>query len=150
MGNLTIVELRRRVARDGILVPINEIKSACLSAYPKMKVFGLDREFRAVPHFLAKELLDFDLTDSQSYIPEFHDCDNFALELKVGLSRLGYTAVGALVDLQGKHAYNVLATREVIHEPLELHLIEPQSDREIKSQWLGKGHYIMEEGGILF
>ena len=136
-------ELREQVLKAGEIISGEYLKDLIKSKYPKMMVFGMDKSYRMVPLDLAKRLLDVDHTDREKYIPEYNDCDNFALELKVGLSRLGYTAVGALSDSRGKHAYNVLVTNE------DVILVEPQTDNIIKPSILGKGHYYMEEGGIL-
>ena len=139
------VALRARVIREGRLITSETIETLVDRIYPGMIVVTLDKVFRAVSRETARDLLFHDITDRNKYISEFNDCDDFSLELKVGLQRFGYTAVGAVTDTSGKHAYNMLIIKD--NEGLSSILVEPQNDKHIQ---LDGRQYNMKFGWIRF
>ena len=99
----------------------------------------LDSEYRVLP---KNEMIDCVLaahTNSEQYVSEFHDCDQFAREL---WARIPYqtkcNSVGIVLNFGGKHAFNcVFVTPDTTVTSIKCLIVEPQSGGIVK---LGSSH----------
>ena len=108
------------------------LNKAINEKYPNFQVIELDNEFWVTTLPLFKEISKVNQVDKLKYVISRFDCENFALAFKSDVVRnWGITGVGIVVDVPGKHAYNMLAT---INEEggIEINLFEPQNDQFIE------------------
>ena len=76
----------------------------------------------SLDYFLGAALAD--LIDQKPYVPEFMDCDDFALWFKAMCSiYYGITSIGLVRDYSIRHAYNA-----VVFQEGNAMLWEPQTD----------------------
>jgi len=76
----------------------------------------------SLDYFLGAALAD--LIDQKPYVPEFMDCDDFALWFKAMCSiYYGITSIGLVRDYSIRHAYNA-----VVFQEGNIMLWEPQTD----------------------
>lgn len=94
--------------------------------------FAVDAAFHAFDEESLKYFLEYSQVDKLKYIPEVRDCDDMALILKAEATRK-FAMNNFLIILDNciQHAYSGV----FIHKngKLELRLIEPQDDRELKN-----------------
>ena len=111
----------------------------------------LDHEFTALPLETWRKILNFSQIDKIKYIATKRDCDNFAIALSGECSlKFGINGVGIVIDIDGKHAYNVLLVEG--KEGLEVAVVEPQTDGFVKigDNLSGQEAYKGTKGWILF
>ena len=97
----------------------------------------------SLDYFLGAALAD--LIDQKPYVPEFMDCDDFALWFKAICSiTYGITSVGLVRDYSSKHGYNV-----VVFQAGNIMLWEPQTDSLVFLSTRNRKHYGLKFGRIL-
>ena len=107
-------------------------------------VWMLDSQYRVLPKDEMLECVKAVHTDSEQYISEFHDCDQFAREL---WSRVPWmtkcNSVGLVLNFGGEHAFNcVFVTPDTTTKSIQCLIVEPQSDGIVQ---LGSSHpYTLE------
>ena len=107
-----------------------------------MDIKSLDVRYLLCDEKDMQAIIDWDWTDNKKYVSEKYDCDNFAFSFKAMVDRrFGLNNVGLVIDLSGKHAYNIIVFKDG-----SVKLFEPQSDR-----WptVGTGMHKFEKGFIL-
>jgi len=70
--------------------------------------------------------LETDPTNEGKYVPEYHDCDDFAFRLKGAVSGPGMSKYAIAWACSEVHAYNLF-----ISPDRQVYLIEPQTDQII-------------------
>ena len=84
----------------------------------------LDADYRLTNRKTMIDLIAWDTTDQLKYIPEFWDCDKFAMLFKIRMSLFfGLNQVVYIIDYASGHSYNLLLFPDT--EPM---ILEPQSD----------------------
>jgi len=84
----------------------------------------LDGDYRLTNRKTMMELVSWDTTDELKYIPEFWDCDKFAMLFKIRMSLyFGLNQVAYIIDYKSGHSYDLILFPDT--EPM---ILEPQSD----------------------
>lgn len=81
----------------------------------------LDKHYKEITFESMQRFLNFDKVSEKPYIKEYHDCDNYAIELAGHVSEWCGNAPFGIVFLKG-HAINCFISDGV------LYFIEPQDD----------------------
>ena len=118
---------------------------------PGLSFQFLDAKFTALPLSVWNKILLFSQVDKVDYIATTRDCDNFAIALAGECSLVfGVNGVGIVVDIAGKHAYNVLLVEG--SEGLETVLVEPQTDGfcQIGDNLSNQEAYTGKKGYVIF
>lgn len=86
-------------------------------------------------------------TKALKYVPELHDCDDFA-KLAAGLVSAieRVNGCGWVLDYSARHSYNVVLVVED-DGTCSLQAMEPQTDMLAEE---GKGHYVGSEGIVIW
>ena len=108
---------------------ITEISSLLLSELPDCSFRFLDSRYRVVPFGEYVRFVNWDKSDSNIYVPEDLDCDNFAISLWGSLKgtprwsglALGYCEVET--SSGGLHAVNIFVDVDGV-----VFFVEPQND----------------------
>ena len=137
--------LRKEILENCELISIDKLEKVITHTFPKLKSYYLDKKYRIPDGEQISEILKYSQSKRLKYSKETFDCDDFATVLKSEVVKLGTNAVGIVVDISGKHAYNILVYN--IHGTLSISAVEPQTDEIIK---IGEGLYKAEEGYIIF
>ena len=97
----------------------------------KLRFLPTDSKYRCVDLPTLKLLLERNNVSEIKYVPEFWDCDNFAMALPPDLSRtFGVNSLGFVIDYSGGHAYNCAFVHS--NGTLGIVIIEPQTDRLVQ------------------
>ena len=84
----------------------------------------LDGDYKLTNRKTMTQLIAWDTTDQLKYIPEYWDCDKFAMLFKIRMSLFfGLNQVSYIIDYASGHAYNLILFTDT--EPM---VLEPQSD----------------------
>jgi len=103
------------------------------------KVHILDRNF-VIPTVVSwDQFLKADPTDEQKYVSEYHDCDNFGVDLAVAAKNwMPGCACGVVMDYS--HAWFFIVLRKDGEFVLEH--VEPQTDGNVKEKHLDGDLYM--------
>ena len=82
----------------------------------------IDKEYQEPSMESMKAFLKVNTISEEPYVPQVHDCDNFAIELAGEISKWAKNAPFGIVFLNG-HAINCFISDGV------LYFVEPQSDK---------------------
>ena len=120
----------------------------------KLKLRMLDSEYLALSESDWAKLALETRTAQHDWKPETRDCDDFAFAFR-GLAPLNYAinGVGMVIDISGKHAYNVVVVYVENDDgtaEFDIKVIEPQDDMFVLHKDLGKPPYTMESGEATF
>jgi len=120
----------------------NAIKNSCYMEDNYQLKF-VDREIRVIPEIHFEPIITASLIDESEYIPEKHDCDDFALRMKAWCSKqgIGNTSIyyietnkykkndnDEFIFTKKSHALN-LAVLKTISGSLKVVFLEPQNDK---------------------
>jgi hypothetical protein len=84
----------------------------------------LDGKYKLTNRKTMTQLIAWDTTNQLKYIPEFWDCDKFAMLFKIRMSLFfGLNQVAYIIDYMSGHSYNLILFTDT--EPM---ILEPQSD----------------------
>lgn len=120
----------------------NKVSTVCpLSYVPSDARYKITDQNTFINTILAD-----DWVHTLQYIPEYFDCDDFALTFKVVTAKLVFNITVALIyDWSAGHAYNM-----AIFPTGNLMLIEPQTATIFSLSQRNQSLYTLKEGMILF
>ena len=139
------ITLRQEILNNCEVITLDKLEELITREFPKLKPYYLDKKYRIADETQIREALKYSQTKRLKYSKETFDCDDFATVLKSEIVKLGTNAIGIIVDVSGKHAYNVIVYKN--DNVLHLFIVEPQTDEIVK---IGEGLYKAKEGYIIF
>ena len=115
--------------------------------------YFLDRNYFAVSLEAWREIVEATEVDEVRYVAESTDCDDFAKAFSGIVSlKFGVNACATVVDISGRHAYNVLISVDSAGR-VTAHAFEPQTDEiDVDSRRVafGQGAYPAKQGIAVF
>ena len=143
------VELRSWVLNNGKPLAKSLLEIYLKKRFGSMRRFYLDREYRISDLQTVEWAIRHSGAKSFRYVKNTFDCDDFANVFKGEMATLGINSVALVVDQEGRHAYNLIATGEKLGE-VNFLIVEPQTGKVIKELAIGKKPYNMDTGWIVF
>ena len=153
-GNLVDPERTKEWLSKSVPLTGQQIEAAVrASGGRNFQIMRLDRSFWTCTLEDWKEIIEQTEVDEVRYVAERTDCDDFAVALK-GLVALKYgiNAIGMVVDITGKHAYNIIVVSNA-DGTFSAHALEPQTDQidtDSTRVQFGQGAYKAEAGYVVF
>lgn len=132
-------------------IPIYEVSDnfvrSKISAICKLSYVPSDRVYRVTDqNSMVNVILAQDWVHRLQYIPEYFDCDDFALAFKVLTAKLTFeVVVGLVYDWSSMHAYNI-----AVFPTGNIMLIEPQTASIFNISQRNLSQYALKDGIILF
>jgi hypothetical protein len=105
----------------------------------------LDNQYWVTDMNNVLNVISYNWVDKKTYIPEKHDCDNFAIMFyATAVEDFQLNSIGIVIDWSSGHAYNliVLSNRQVL-------LLEPQSDTYFFPPYRDVQYYGLKDGLVL-
>ena len=119
---------------------------------PGIRHIPLDTRYWALPADEWDKLIAAKGADKNAYVAERYDCDDFGFAFKGEMcDRYEVNGVGLVIDWSGRHCYNcLLVIGTDVNHPLELHFLEPQTDKWVRVERAdGPQCYSLTEGMII-
>ena len=152
-------DLRTMIRRDSKIVYAQEILD-CVRGLQrerggKMQVTTLDTKYRVPSWRCWKNIIDKSFADTKEYSTDMRDCDDYAFFLRGETAlRWQVNSIGFVLDVSGKHAYNVIVgiDHDDDYGRLQAKFFEPQADRfvQINSTEQGYEAYSAQRGYVWF
>ena len=139
------LDLTAWIANTRIEIPRDTIRKMAREVLPYLRHVPKDRVYYTVNESQIDQALHRNRVSENIYIPDEYDCEDFAEELKVGLTHLGITACGVVYDQSASHAYNILA--EWNGCDFQATAIEPQTDKRVT---IGTGEFLGRSGVVVW
>jgi len=114
------------IPNNWVMVDYTAIAEALIQAFPMaQKIYLVDRYYYLCPKQDIEALLAEDPTDQETYVSEFHDCDDFSFRLMGQFHKKPYSALAFGIAWSQTHAYNAC----IVTEDQKVWIIEPQTDQ---------------------
>lgn len=120
--------IKSHVRREQLVVPAQAVHKAAVEAgLGRLNHQFLDPNYVALPLGVWEDFLMWSWLNDVKYIESHFDCENSAMALcaEVG-RRLRVNAVGLVMDISGRHAYNALLVKD--GDGVRVQVCEPQTD----------------------
>lgn len=109
------------------LVEVADIAETLIGAFPYAKILLVDRYYYLPTLDEVFAFLEQDETDKETYVSDFHDCDDFSFRLMGQFHVKPWSAAAVAIAWSDVHAYNVIIVTQD-----GAFIIEPQTDELIK------------------
>lgn len=110
------------------IITATELADLLSEEFPFACIIILDNWYYLISEEDFNRLMTYDKTDKYEYISDTYDCDDFAFDFWRNITRYYHIAVGVVFV----YVYNIAhAINFYVDENLEIHLIEPQLDKEV-------------------
>jgi len=109
-------------------IDVSEINTIIKAAYPDVKLFLTDTDYKTTSKEELQRFLAYDITDTYPYVSQYYDCDDFSFSLMGGLSNpewgsLSFGILWVIINNTAAHALNIF-----IDKDREIWMVEPQTD----------------------
>lgn len=144
-----VKETQKMVDRQCVKVTRRDIDKAIDKTGAKFRILlAVDRTYYAIPMDIWKRIINETKVEDHRYRAEKRDCDDFAKFFSGLVSiRYGTNGAGQVLDMEGKHAYNILLVVDD-RGSLSVVYLEPQNDKIVSMK---KGTpYTGGNGYVLF
>lgn len=113
----------------------NVLGSSILSRMPAML---LDSHYICPTRDLWNQVFNDCNEIMAQYIPEYRDCDDYAMYMKGFASiKWGVNGSGVVLDVAGSHAYNGVVVWDPGSTPaVAIHVVEPQVTGDVNQEWI--------------
>lgn len=114
-----------------------------------ISILLLDSKYWAASQEAWDLILQYNGVDTQKYVSDRYDCDDFAFSFKGAVSRkFAVNGVGLVIDFSGHHAYNCVLVHK--DNDLSVEFIEPQNDQFVRKDAANaKACYQLTSGIVL-